>query len=499
MTIFESLLSQELASKLADVQIQEVIDDNLDLILAENSAGTAFMAVKKLEPALKQNKLPGDIQAKYENYLVRLKFQALTKLRQDDAGQLLSSKLVSVMKSDINVEGKIRQVFAFPDPDDFKKVDWMLRSFEANNELLISNVVFPDGKSFAGTVGNILRLYKSSPYFVTGGSLGISNFLTNDKNIKQASPEALENVRRVLSLYEWVRLKAAAHEEFNRIDEDIGTSLPAPQAQPQPKPESKQEDSSTDLTAFEKRLAEISAQHPKEVDQLAKKMEEAAGSKVAPVVAEIKKEIEVAKAPQPVRPAPPPSVPPLGGEGSSNMNSKAKFVEELLKAPVEMKELPEGKPELKPQAKPQPRPQAKPTSGDSNFSAQPKISKTYRFTPKPIPEPTAKADVVGNIGPMTNSLNDIRMIDDLKKIEPGHLRQGGGPKAQVELIKNKMIGIIKAQKVLPYYVVLAFEQSPVYQAYLSLGNKRMSGGQSSVLSQEEFEALADLKRQIESL
>ncbi len=114
------------------------------------------------------------------------------------------------------------------------------------------------------------------------------------------------------------------------------------------------------------------------------------------------------------------------------------------------------------------------------------------------------------------SLSQIRTVQDLKKIQTAHLRQNDLAK-QIQLIKSKIIALINANRVLPYYVVNAFEASPLFQTYLSIGEKLITNtnpdrnqayndsveaaqaNDEDTLKIEEFEAIADLRKQIEQL
>ena len=111
------------------------------------------------------------------------------------------------------------------------------------------------------------------------------------------------------------------------------------------------------------------------------------------------------------------------------------------------------------------------------------------------------------------SLIEIRTVDDLKKIRALNLRQGELT-AQIDLIKAKIVSIAQANKLLPFYTVSAFEQSPLYKVYLQIGSqmiadtnpdrsqvfeKAASGAGTEKLTMREFEAIADLRKQIEQL
>jgi hypothetical protein len=110
------------------------------------------------------------------------------------------------------------------------------------------------------------------------------------------------------------------------------------------------------------------------------------------------------------------------------------------------------------------------------------------------------------------SLDQITVTDDLKKVDLAHLRQGP-VQAQTQLIKSKILSLASANKLLPYYLVNAFEQSPLFKAYLQIGStmiedenkdrvaafKDAADRLNSDLSLQEFEAIADLRKEIERL
>lgn len=112
----------------------------------------------------------------------------------------------------------------------------------------------------------------------------------------------------------------------------------------------------------------------------------------------------------------------------------------------------------------------------------------------------------------TSQLNNIQTIDDLKKISLVHLRQGN-VSVQVDEIKNKIMALAVANHVLPYYAVVAFEQSSLFKAYLQIGSmmindttvdrasafKAAAQKVGSNLTLPEFEAIADMRKEIEKM
>ena len=114
------------------------------------------------------------------------------------------------------------------------------------------------------------------------------------------------------------------------------------------------------------------------------------------------------------------------------------------------------------------------------------------------------------------SLNAIDIIDDLKRIEPAHLRQGD-LNEQIKAISAKIAHLAVANKVLSVKVAQAFEQSPLFKLYLEIGGKMISHSVNNrkpdyrqvvaeltaegkqVLSFTEFEAVADLRKELERM
>jgi len=97
------------------------------------------------------------------------------------------------------------------------------------------------------------------------------------------------------------------------------------------------------------------------------------------------------------------------------------------------------------------------------------------------------------------TLAEIKVVDDLKKIEVANLRDGDLA-GRIKEIKSKIVGLAVSNNLLPFYTVLAFEQSPLFRAYMQHGSNKVGGGtDAGGLTQEEFEALADLRKEVERL
>ncbi|HYC79889.1 MAG TPA: hypothetical protein VEC17_02590 [Candidatus Binatia bacterium] len=115
-----------------------------------------------------------------------------------------------------------------------------------------------------------------------------------------------------------------------------------------------------------------------------------------------------------------------------------------------------------------------------------------------------------------NELKSIRSIDDLKRIEPAHLRQGPLVQ-QLAYIKNKIAQLAREKDLLPVNIIPTFEKSPLFQIYLKAGalliernysghkfaleeiKDELESAEQDSLSQEEFEAIADFKKDLETM
>jgi len=179
-----------------------------------------------------------------------------------------------------------------------------------------------------------------------------------------------------------------------------------------------------------------------------------------------------------------------------------------ISQPVAKPVIPQFKAPIVPPSVPKlvvPPPVIKPTPPKPN----PVVSEIKREVATPelpahseLPKTSVITNRPANIPPTKISgttLDQVKTVDDLKKISIDQLRQG--PIAtQTQLIKSKIISIASANRMLPYFAVVAFEASPLFQAYLQEGGSKMGGGgKDSELSKEEFEAIADLRKQIENL
>ncbi len=114
------------------------------------------------------------------------------------------------------------------------------------------------------------------------------------------------------------------------------------------------------------------------------------------------------------------------------------------------------------------------------------------------------------------AVDDIKFVDDLKKIRVAHLRRGNLG-LETEKIKAKIAYLAAVNRLFPHEVVAVFEQSPLFKLYLKIGGMliadrnpdrraafegvtaKLKLEKQETLTLPEFESVADLKKEIERM
>ncbi len=142
--------------------------------------------------------------------------------------------------------------------------------------------------------------------------------------------------------------------------------------------------------------------------------------------------------------------------------------------------------------------------------------KHIRSADQPPVAPTAGMKLNTSPSSGLNSVKDISVVDDLKKIQAAHLRLGYLPEV-VKQLRAKVAYLAGVNKMLPVQVVTVFEQSPLFKLYLQIGSAMISQSThdkkadyrnvitelankgQEILSFQEFEAIADLRKDLERM
>ncbi|MBX4187238.1 MAG: hypothetical protein KW802_03230 [Candidatus Doudnabacteria bacterium] len=449
-----------------------------------------------------------EVEKRLESLSIRMYWMDSASLESNLKNELVSLRLVEALKSKVDVLGAVRKwidFFEIGSNEDIQRRSDFIYLLSNNNEWIGTDKLQMDDGTLVPTVQNwlkdfLLSLPNSSQL---PSSFDKVNYFTNSKNVKGLSTEEKEILTKIIDLYRFIKNPA---EKINFSSTTLATSIPpaprppvsapvfkAPTPPPAPKLEPVPQ---KPVSAFDKRLTQISAPsgHGLDLEALKHRMEEAEVKPVTPLTEikavavpkaatnsswskELKREVTTAELPE------------HHEEKSPSLSRQA------------VTSLPEGENNLK-TTLPKPiipvAPNPTPT-----IAASPVIPKTPTPpTPVVAPRVVAPAKPAAPRKPISNfeaSFSDIKNIDDLKKLSLTHLRRGPADTV-AEQLKNKMITLARSNHVMPYYVLSAFEESPLFHSYLSHGNAMVAGSQSPEdLSREEFEAIADLRKEIQRL
>ena len=419
------------------------------------SAGDAYRLVNGLSAALKLVNLPPQIRSVYDHHVLVLKYTCFHMLEPEEQKELLSKHLIFAFKNEIDVQNRIHFVFfPFFDKAQITTLNLLLRAINENSEVLgKGNITLPGGRSAVSTIGNWIIDYKSSSISPKQGSLSVITYLTKSENIKILNKDESELLKNILLLYDWMRFQLLPQDVLLEIPESIPPRRPVilPSVSKPPAPVLKPS------PVFSK--PGTSATVP--------------GRPAVP---------PIPHAPRPLsatRPQSRPSFSPRSTRVEAGMGeARLGFIgaaqpmhglslEQLKKevAPLDYKEI------------------------------EREVDMPELVAHKEVKLPVAS--VLDDRTKVTPS--EIKVIDDLKKLDVSYLRRGELRK-KISDIRYQITSLAALNRMYPYQVVMAFEQSPLFKLYLSHGSSRVVGQPSKDdLSQAEFEAMADLRKEIERL
>lgn len=478
------------SGQLGDQKIYDQVAFVVDFTTESYSSGESFRFLRKLEPILDKIQMDSELRNKYQALLLRLKFVALPMLEETEIVDLFKFNLLHAFQNGIDLQNRIRRLFPINDVarQDLSTKNALVQAIETNEQRIGT-----------ATVSNWVQEYKKTTGENAPGTLELVKFITENKSAVLLENNLKTLLKEVLSFYDWLRYRSidvAGVLGINK-EQQRPISAPLPKFTPPPKPVIESKPAPViekEMTTFEKKLAEVNVtKEPPHGEPASTRVSKDLGESTRGGDLEaLKHRVEKAK----IKEAP---KPPVAKFNMDEINREVHTPE--LSAHKEMvaakpKVLPKPVVPLAPKPAPRPAmpPKPKPMAPSVPLSAQ-----------KPIVVPRAYVPQAPSLAPIQpkppmelgKPLTEINSMDDLKMIDVKHLRLGPVA-AQLELIKTKIMTISKQSKVLPFYAVAAFEQSPLFRAYLAAGTAMVTGAKSE-LTQVEFEAVADLKKQIESL
>lgn len=422
-------------------QIKTIVDD----FVQSGSIGDAYNFLRKLQIVIKDLNLVPNIKGKYSEFILYLEYTALPLLDDNEQQELLSNHLLFALKNEIDLKDRIHLIF-FPyfTSEDGKKISLLLRSLETNYEPLA-------GK----TIGAWIRDYNQTKKFDSGGSVFVVKYLTQNSATRLLDTKSSELLKNILLLFDWIRYQAVP-EEFRRggtTTSSVPPKLTPKQALPISRP----------IISKPQQVA-VPIMHGAPLEVLKAKMEARTVVKFTP----------------PKLPSPPSSVlrtsSPVKGEDKIE---SVRMTPQEIKREVATKELPVYKENL-----------------ISPLRRDVAVGDREVTTP---PGPSGHPPLKGEGNKVAPVMSNIQTIDDLKKLGLSYLRTGQ-IQTQTSNLKSIIINLAQANHVLPYFVVSSFEQSPLFKSYMAHGNSKVIGsGPAGEMTQAEFEAMADLRKEIERL
>ncbi len=458
--------------------------DMEDMVISIGAANTpdyareyAKMFAEKLDTVGDQMD-PG-LFSKYLGLLKALKLFGISDLSDQQKEKLLSEDVLEILQLGfVDVQAWIDSMFsayhAAPDIIDQIKAA-LLKGLENNLERLGSGNIESkaEGRGISPTIQNWLVDYRSfsqaQPGKTVRGTLEEVSYINQAPNPKILSTDDKQVLQRVLKLYDWL-----AFNEFNYDFSFPGQAI------------------ADDNAPIEGNAHELIPQELIDIINNVRAKKPAAPAQPA--------------TPKPVaRPAAPPAPVAPRPKPMSDLDRKLAAAAKPS-APVQPSApKPVAKP-VAPAATTPPAPAPRPAQAEPlhplilpEQKAEPKHGMDLEYLRQEFGSPGMPASTKPAQAASISNTQGIGVVDDLKKFDLAFLRKGP-LQTQIVRIKNQIIELARANKLLPYYTVNAFEQSPLFKAYLEHGLAKVSGTDSKVdLSQEEFEAIADLKEQIEKL
>lgn len=424
-------------------------------IEAGGSPDEAKDFVEHIAGAIAQARTPEEMDAlanKHKKIILAMRVVSLLTVKDQDKYRLFAENLVGLFEQEIaEVKYWINYMFVLYDRlpeicDPIKRA--ILKGFEESVSMLGTSEIIVLGRKASPSIKNWIIDFNGSTAKLKKEQIDEINYSLQSSNVKNLTSEQRLLLKKILGVYDWLRFSAIKPKpefeplELSKVKTAVSSAQPKSSASVQ-----KTTEHGEDLEVFREKMAAPLAPKP-------------VASSSTTAVLEIKREIDTKELPQ--------------------------YSEAIL---------------VKPQPLIAPIIQ--------NFAPVPKIN----IAPIPqIPKAIPSVQLVQQPGIISNPIAQISSIEDLKHIDIKQWRRAP-LNQQLGLIRSKIIRIANTNRQIPFYAVAAFEQSPLFQTYLKLG-AAMIADQSVDRNQAfqqiveklgldmtlaEFEAIADLKKEIEKL
>lgn len=459
-------------TQLSDPAIFDQFEKLVKEIIKEDDQEVALLGSRVLKDLLKQypqlRQSSPELFGRYLVLLALLRFINLSVPGLPEISELIRNHLVDALRAGIPVVRKFEDVLdSYDDVLLGGEISALLGKALVDSNIRIGReqlILGKEKRTAAPTLGNWLIDYRIMIGADRGGAMERITYLNQSENVRKLSKSDQDLLKHVLKIYDWLRFGTPV-EDLTR-DKIPDQSLPRTRS------------GVRDGQSSRMKIPPSTLEKPLTIDEL-------------------KREIVQTETVQ---------------RQSAPSQQPSAFTEEI-KREVATSELPAHMTAPKP-------PEGLPTRPIGSI---PLISPIRPITPiKPIvPTPPKPSPTP----PQSTPVREIRFVDDLRKIDLSYLKgdlktpaEGEARlRRQISNIKNQISRVASANHMYIHDALVVFQQSPLFGLYLKTGtmlmhnpnpdrkkayeevSARLRSEGEKTLTLAEFEAVADLKKELERM
>lgn len=201
----------------------------MERVVLEDDQPKAFLFVKNMEYLLEKQKIKETNPRMFEDYqklVNRAKLVALPVLSDEEVLNILENNIVSALDIELydlwyKLKSKLINIYNLDKRSDFRERCY--RTLEKNKQFLTREPILKEERPITGEVANWLAEYrgetedlrKADKEIRSGFYLSI--FFTRNKSYGRLSPEEKERVKKILELYEKLRIPSHSLEGMEEL------------------------------------------------------------------------------------------------------------------------------------------------------------------------------------------------------------------------------------------------------------------------------------------
>jgi len=174
----------------------------------------AFKLLRHLQKLLSQEKFESQNQ-NYSPVLVKLKFVCLPRLQDKEFLDLIKNNYLDIFDTDIDLQERLKiKLLSFDNDfrDEFKKS--ILNALRNNQQKITSNTLDIGGRRATPIISEWLKKYDQGLGSGKVNDIKLNDYLLNDKDVKQLSPEEKDKISKLFHFYEKLKISSTAMEGF---------------------------------------------------------------------------------------------------------------------------------------------------------------------------------------------------------------------------------------------------------------------------------------------